>query len=89
VQIPFKEPDPDSMKIGKCIAEQIPDGATLQLGVGNIPNAVARYLQHRNDMGIHSELFSYALANLVRSGVANGRKKTLHPRKRVYVRDWR
>ena len=85
VQVPYKDPDEDSMKIGKCIAEQIPDGATLQLGIGNLPNAVALLLANRNDLGIHSELFSHALMRLVKSGVANGRKKTLHPRKHVFT----
>jgi itaconate CoA-transferase len=85
VQVPYKDPDEDSMKIGKCIAEQIPDGATLQLGIGNLPNAVALLLGKRNDLGIHSELFSHALMKLVKSGVANGRKKTLHPRKHVFT----
>src|SRR5271166_1291508 len=85
VQIPYKEPDPDSMKIGKCIAEQIPDGATLQLGIGNLPNAVALHLENHKDLGIHSELFSHAFVHLVKSGVVNGRKKTLHPRKHVFT----
>jgi len=85
VQVPYKDPDEDSMKIGKCIAEQIPDGATLQLGIGNLPNAVALLVGNRNDLGIHSELFSHALMKLVKSGVANGRKKTLHPRKHVFT----
>jgi len=85
VQVKYVEPDEDSMKIGKCIAEQIPDGATLQLGIGNLPNAVALLLGNRNDLGIHSELFSHALMRLVKSGVANGRKKTLHPRKHVFT----
>lgn len=85
VQIPHKDPDPDSMKIGKCIAEQIPDGATLQLGIGNLPNAVALHLADRNDLGIHSELFSHAFVRLIKSGVVNGRKKTLHPRKHVFT----
>ena len=85
VQVPYEEPDPESMKIGKCIAEQIPDGATLQLGIGNLPNAVALHLADRKDLGIHSELFSHALMRLVKSGVANGRKKTIHPRKHVFT----
>src|SRR6516162_6801226 len=85
VQIPYKDPDPDSLKIGKCIAEQIPDGATLQLGIGNLPNAVAMYLANHNDLGIHSELFSHAFVRLVKSGVVNGRKKTVHPRKHVFT----
>jgi itaconate CoA-transferase len=85
VQIPYKDPDPDSLKIGKCIAEQIPDGATLQLGIGNLPNAVTVYLANHNDLGIHSELFSHAFVRLVKSGVANGKKKTLNPRKHVFT----
>ena len=85
-EVPWKEPDEDSMEIGKLIADEIPDGATLQLGIGNLPNAVAHHLQNsHNDLGIHSELFSHAFAELVRSGVANGRKKTLHPRKHVFT----
>ncbi len=85
VQIPYKAPDPEAMKIGKYIADQIPDGATLQLGIGNLPNAVAMQLTDRKDLGIHSELFSHAFVQLVRSGVANGRKKTIHPRKHVFT----
>jgi itaconate CoA-transferase len=85
VNVPYKDPDEDSMKIGKCIAEQIPDGATLQLGIGNLPNAVALLLENHNDLGIHSELFSHAFVQLIKSGVANGRKKTLHPRKHVFT----
>src|SRR5271166_451307 len=85
VQVPYVYPDEDSMKIGKCVAEQIPDGATLQLGIGNLPNAVAIHLANHNDLGIHSELFSHAFVRLVKSGVANGRRKTLHPRKHVFT----
>jgi itaconate CoA-transferase len=85
VQVPYVQPDPDSLKIGKCIAEQIPDGATLQLGIGNLPNAVAINLANHNDLGIHSELFSHAFVHLIKSGVATGRKKTVHPRKHVYT----
>lgn len=72
--------DPDSLKIGECIADQIPDAATLQLGIGNLPNAVALHLKDHNDLGIRSELFSLAFARLVKSGVANGvkRKPCIH-----------
>ena len=85
VQIPYKTPDADAMTIGKYIAEHIQDGATLQLGIGNLPNAVAMQLTDRKDLGIHSELFSHAFVQLVKSGVANGRKKTIHPRKHVFT----
>jgi itaconate CoA-transferase len=85
VNVPYKEPDPDSMKIGQCIAEQIPDGATLQLGIGNLPNAVAMQLCDRKDLGIHSELFSHAFVRLIKCGAATGRMKTVHPRKHVFT----
>lgn len=85
VQIPYKDPDPDSMTIAKCIAEQIPDGATLQLGIGNLPNAVAMHLCDRKDLGIHSELFSHAFVRLIKCGAVTGRRKTLHPRKHVFT----
>ncbi|HTZ32374.1 MAG TPA: acetyl-CoA hydrolase/transferase C-terminal domain-containing protein [Methylomirabilota bacterium] len=85
VNIPYKEPDPLSMKIAQAIAEQIPDGATLQLGIGNLPNAVAMQLTERRDLGIHSELFSHAFVQLIKCGAVTGRKKTLHPRKHVFT----
>jgi itaconate CoA-transferase len=84
-EIPSKAPDADSMTIGKYIAERIPNGATLQLGIGNLPNAVAHYLAAHQDLGIHSELFSPAFVGLIRTGVINGQKKTLHPRKHVFT----
>jgi len=85
VNIPYKEPDPLSMKIAQSIAEQVPDGATLQLGIGNLPNAVAMQLTERQHLGIHSELFSHAFVQLIKCGAATGRKKTLHPRKHVFT----
>jgi itaconate CoA-transferase len=84
-EFPTREPDPVSLVLGKMIAEMIPDGATLQLGIGNLSNAVCRYLAERNDLGIHSELFSPAFVPLIRSGVINGRKKSLHRRKHVFT----
>jgi itaconate CoA-transferase len=85
MQVPYKEPDEDSLKIGKCIAEQIPHGATLQFGIGTLPNAVALYLSGHKDLGIHSELLSHAFVRLIKNGVVNGSKKTLHPRKHVFT----
>ena len=71
--------------IGKLIAEMVPDGATLQLGFGGIPNAVAGYLENNKDLGIHSELFCPGMVDLIRKGVITGRKKSLHPRKHVFT----
>jgi acetyl-CoA hydrolase len=68
-------------RIGTFIAERIPDGATLQLGIGGIPNAVLKHLRSKKDLGIHSELFSDGVIDLVESGVINGARKTIHPGK--------
>ena len=68
-------------KIARFIAELIPDGATMQLGIGAIPDAVLKYLQHKKDLGVHSELFSDGVIELVNSGVLTSSRKTLHPGK--------
>jgi len=69
-------------KIAGFIAELIPDGATMQLGIGAIPDAVLKYLHHKKDLGVHSELFSDGVIDLVNAGVlTNARRKTLHPGK--------
>lgn len=64
--------------IAQNIADQIPDGATLQLGIGGIPDAVLQYLRHKKDLGIHSELFSDGIMELVNAGVVTNRKKSIH-----------
>jgi len=79
----FDAPDAISRQIGEHIAALIPDGATLQMGIGNVPNAVLGQLRDRNDLGIHTEMFSDGVMELVQSGVINGRKKTLLPGKLV------
>jgi len=70
--------NPVAERIGQRIAELIPDGATLQLGIGAIPNAVLRSLSHKRHLGIHSELFSDGVIDLVEAGVIDGEAKTLH-----------
>lgn len=69
--------------IASHIADLIPDGATLQLGIGSIPDALLNHLQHKKDLGIHSELFSDGVVELVEKGVITCAKKTLHPGKIV------
>lgn len=80
-QIPLRGFTEEQKKIGASIAGMIPDGATLQLGIGAIPNAVLSNLGNKKDLGIHTELFSDGVIELVESGVINNRKKTLHPGK--------
>jgi len=68
-------------KIAGYIADLIPDGATMQLGIGAIPDAVLKYLHHKKDLGVHSELFSDGVIDLVNEGVLTNARKTLHPGK--------
>jgi 4-hydroxybutyrate CoA-transferase len=63
------------------IAELIPDGATMQLGIGAIPDAVLKFLFAKKDLGIHTELFSDGIIDLVEAGVLTNARKTLHPGK--------
>lgn len=65
-------------KIAQFIAERIENGATLQTGIGAIPDTVLNYLKHKKNLGIHSELFSDGVIDLVQNGVINGSKKTIH-----------
>lgn len=67
--------------IGRHIANLIEDGATLQMGIGGIPDAVLFYLREKNDLGIHTEMFSDGIMELVNDGVVNCERKTLHPHK--------
>jgi 4-hydroxybutyrate CoA-transferase len=75
--------DPIAERIGEHIAEMIPDGATLQLGIGAIPDAILRSLGNKRHLGIHSELFSDGVIDLVEAGVIDGEAKTLHRGKLV------
>jgi 4-hydroxybutyrate CoA-transferase len=65
-------------KIAGFVADLIPNGATLQLGIGAVPNAVLKYLYHKKDLGLHSELFSNGVIDLVNAGVLTSARKTLH-----------
>lgn len=75
--------DAISRQIAGCIAELIPDGATMQMGIGAIPDAVLGFLDNKKDLGIHSEMFSDGVMHLVESGVITNARKTLHPGKIV------
>lgn len=70
-------------RIGAHVAELIEDGATIQMGIGAIPNAVLACLHGHKDLGVHSEMFSDGVVELVEKGVINGRQKKVHPGKLV------
>ena len=70
-------------KIAKYIADLIPDEATMQMGIGAVPDAVLGHLFDKKNLGIHTELFSDGVIDLVEAGVITNAKKTLHPGKIV------
>ena len=69
--------------IGEHCASLVPDGATLQLGIGAIPDAVLLFLKGKKDLGIHSEMFSDGVVELAEAGVITNAQKTLNPGKFV------
>ncbi|MDA1329866.1 MAG: acetyl-CoA hydrolase/transferase family protein [Chloroflexi bacterium] len=79
----FKDITAEQEAIGEHIGEMIPNEATLQLGIGAIPNAVLKELDGKQDLGIHTELFSDGVIELVEKGIITNARKTLHPGKTV------
>lgn len=64
--------------IGGFVSERIPDGATLQIGIGAIPDAVVQQLNDKRDLGVHTEMFGDGILSLLEAGVVNNRRKELH-----------
>lgn len=71
------------MVIGKYIADRIHDGDCIQLGIGGIPNAVAKALKDKKDLGIHTEMLTSGMVELIKKGAVTGKYKTLHKGKIV------
>ncbi|MCD6235290.1 MAG: 4-hydroxybutyrate CoA-transferase [Candidatus Neomarinimicrobiota bacterium] len=65
-------------KIGQYISELIDDGATMQTGIGGIPDAVLNHLHDKKNLGIHTEMFSDGVIELVEKGIINNSQKTIH-----------
>ena len=76
-------PDAVSRAIGETVADLVPDGATLQVGIGRAPSAILAALHGHRDLGIHTEMLSDGVLDLVRSGAVTGRRKSLLPGKLV------
>lgn len=83
VEVPTPKPTDAEIKIGNAIAEEIPDGATLQIGVGGIPNAVLSALTNHKNLGLHTEAMTDGVQPLIRSGVINNSCKKIMPGKSV------
>lgn len=84
LELPVAEPAPDDIAIGGLIADMIEDGSTLQMGIGALPNAVCAALHDRRDLGLHTEMLTPGLVELMQAGVITNARKTLHPGKGVF-----
>ncbi|MFX1569751.1 MAG: GNAT family N-acetyltransferase [Promethearchaeota archaeon] len=78
IEFSYSELDEVSIKIAKFAASLIEDESTIQMGIGEIPNAVTKELVEKRDLGVHSEVFSDGIVDLVEKGVITCKKKTLH-----------
>lgn len=78
----------DDKKIGQKIADEVCDGATLQLGIGGIPNAVGVLLKDKKDLGLHTEMFTDSMVDLLECGAVTNMKKPIHVGKTVATLAW-
>ncbi|MHA1273186.1 MAG: GNAT family N-acetyltransferase [Promethearchaeota archaeon] len=78
IEFSYGEPDDAARQIAKYVASLIEDESTIQMGIGQIPNAVTQELMDKKDLGVHSEVFSDGIVDLVEAGVVTCRKKTIH-----------
>jgi acyl-CoA hydrolase len=83
VEVPPRQPSALDVRIAEQVAERIPDGATLQVGIGAIPDAVLALLGDHHDLGIHTELLSDGIAALAERGVLTGTRKSINPLRMV------
>lgn len=78
IEFDYGPPDESEKKIAKFVASLIEDGSTIQMGIGTIPNAVTIELEGKKDLGVHSEVFSDGIVDLVEKGVVTCKKKSIH-----------
>lgn len=83
LEVPPAQPDERSQAIAEYVADRIPDGACLQVGVGRIPNALLSSLADHRDLGVHTEALSDGIMELVEKGAVTGARKRQHPGKHV------
>lgn len=83
IELPRVTKNEQSEKIGQNIASLISNGSTLQMGIGAIPDAVLHYLKDKRDLGLHTEMFSDGVMDLIESGVINNEAKTINRGKSV------
>ena len=81
--LPKSDPTPLEQSIGEYVASMVQDGDCIQLGIGGIPDAAAMALMDKHDLGVHSEMLTNSMVDLVNAGVITGRRKTYMPGKIV------
>ncbi|MFH1531630.1 MAG: GNAT family N-acetyltransferase [Pseudomonadota bacterium] len=79
----FQDPTPVVKEIARHLAKLIDDGSTIQVGIGVIPQALLTFLKDKKDLGIHTEMFTDGIIDLIEAGVITGKRKTLNPGKVV------
>lgn len=77
-ELPPGEPTKVDEKIAENLIDEIPDGATLQLGIGGIPNAMTQFLREKKDLGIHTEMFTEGMVDLFNEGVITNKRKNFY-----------
>lgn len=82
-ELPTKDISKVDQIIGNNISELVPNGATIQLGIGGIPNAAAVALKDKHDLGIHSELFTESMVDLIEQGIVTNSRKNIHVGKSI------
>ena len=83
IEVPTPTPTEDEIRIGNAIAEHIPDGACLQIGVGGIPNAVIRALENHKHLGLHTEAMTDGVLPLLEKGIIDNSQKKIMPGKSI------
>lgn len=77
MEIPELEEAPETTQIAEHLAALIEDGSTIEVGIGRVPQALFRFLHNKKDLGIHTEMITDGIVDLVKSGAVNGARKTL------------
>lgn len=85
VELHAEGTNPNAMAMAGYIADMVPDGACLQVGVGGVPNAVAGLLRDKRDLGIHTELFCECMIDLIECGAVNNSRKEVNRGKSVFT----
>ncbi|HBH89830.1 acetyl-CoA hydrolase/transferase C-terminal domain-containing protein [Ponticaulis sp.] len=84
-EAPAREASAEERQIGELIADLVPDGACLQMGIGALPNEVCGLLKDRTDLGIHTELLSPGMVDLIDCGAVTNRRKNTFPGRTVFT----